>query len=123
MSSLLTLVSVSGLLDLALKSAAVMLLALVAAALLGRASAAWRHLVWCLSVVELAALAGPVAGAAGLASDLAAAVDRRAGNSRSATAATVRQPFWRTADEDQPSPCHRPWEPITIVLPPPPSAT
>ena len=53
MSPLLTLVSVSGLLDLALKSAAVMLLAVVVAALLGRASAAWRHLVWCLAVASL----------------------------------------------------------------------
>jgi hypothetical protein len=48
MSSLLTLVSVSGWLDLALKSAAVMLLAVVVATLLGWASAAWQHLVWCL---------------------------------------------------------------------------
>jgi bla regulator protein BlaR1 len=53
MSSLLTLVSVSGLLDLAFKSAAVMLLAVVVASLLGRASSAWRHLVWCLSVASL----------------------------------------------------------------------
>ncbi|MGH7138596.1 MAG: M56 family metallopeptidase, partial [Pirellulales bacterium] len=53
MSSLLTLVSVSGFLDTALKSAAVVLLAMVVAALLGRASAAWRHLVWCLSVASL----------------------------------------------------------------------
>ena len=53
MSSLPTLVSPSGLLDLALKSAAVMLLASVAALMLGRASAAWRHLVWCLSAVSL----------------------------------------------------------------------
>jgi beta-lactamase regulating signal transducer with metallopeptidase domain len=53
MSSLLTLVSVSGLVDIAVKSAAVMLLAVVVAALLGRASAAWRHLVWCLSVASL----------------------------------------------------------------------
>jgi hypothetical protein len=53
MSSPLMLVSVSGLLDLALKSAAVVLLALAVAAALGRASAAWRHLVWCLSVAGL----------------------------------------------------------------------
>ena len=53
MSSLLSLVSALGLLDLALKSAAVMLLAVVASALLGRASAAWRHLVWCLAVASL----------------------------------------------------------------------
>src|SRR5438445_5147406 len=53
MSPLLMLVSTSGLLDLVLKSAAVMLLALVAATLLGRASAAWRHLIWCLSVASL----------------------------------------------------------------------
>lgn len=53
MSSLLTLVSVTGLLDLVVKSAAVMLLAVVVAALLSRASAAWRHLVWCLSVASL----------------------------------------------------------------------
>ncbi len=53
MSSLLTLVSAPRLLDIALKSAAVMLLAVVASALLGRASAAWRHLVWCLAVASL----------------------------------------------------------------------
>ncbi len=53
MSSLLTLVSTSGLLAAALKSAAVVLLAAVVAALLGRSSAAWRHLVWCLSVAGL----------------------------------------------------------------------
>lgn len=53
MSSLLTLVSGVGLWDAALKSAAVVLLAVVVAALLGRASAAWRHLVWCLSVPSL----------------------------------------------------------------------
>ena len=53
MSSLLTLVSVPGLFDLALKSAAVVLLAVVVAAVLGRASAAWRHLLWCLSVASL----------------------------------------------------------------------
>jgi beta-lactamase regulating signal transducer with metallopeptidase domain len=53
MSSLITLVSVPGLLDVALKSAAVVLLAVLVAAVLGRASAAWRHLVWCLSVVSL----------------------------------------------------------------------
>jgi beta-lactamase regulating signal transducer with metallopeptidase domain len=53
MSSLQTIVSPSGLLDLALKSAAVMLIAWAVAVLLGRASAAWRHLVWCLSVVSL----------------------------------------------------------------------
>ncbi|HWB07768.1 MAG TPA: M56 family metallopeptidase [Pirellulales bacterium] len=53
MSSLLTLASVSGLLDLALKSAAVLLLAAAVTAVLGRASAAWRHLVWCLSVASL----------------------------------------------------------------------
>src|SRR5262245_54402099 len=53
MSPLLSLVSLSGILDLAFKSAAVILTALVVAALLRRASAAWRHLVWCLSVVSL----------------------------------------------------------------------
>lgn len=53
MSSLLTLVSVSGLFDATLKSAAILLLAMMAAALLRRASAAWRHLVWCLSVSSL----------------------------------------------------------------------
>lgn len=53
MSSLLTLVSVYGLLDVALKSMAVVLLAVVVVALLGRASAACRHLVWCLSVAGL----------------------------------------------------------------------
>ncbi|MBC7851884.1 MAG: hypothetical protein IAF94_00465, partial [Pirellulaceae bacterium] len=53
MSQLLNLFSLSGMVDLALKSAAVMLLALVAVGLLGRASAARRHLVWCLSVVSL----------------------------------------------------------------------
>lgn len=53
MSPLLTLVSRSGLVDLAVKSAAAMLLAWVAAALLVRDSAAWRHLVWCLGVVSL----------------------------------------------------------------------
>ncbi|HVA47116.1 MAG TPA: M56 family metallopeptidase [Pirellulales bacterium] len=53
MSSLLTLVSASELSDPALKSAAVVLLAVVVAVVLGRASAAWRHLVWCLSVASL----------------------------------------------------------------------
>ncbi|MBI3863122.1 MAG: hypothetical protein HY290_14625 [Planctomycetia bacterium] len=53
MSHLLTLVSPLGLVDLALKSAIVMLVAVVAAALLRRASAAWRHLVWCLSATSL----------------------------------------------------------------------
>lgn len=53
MSSLLTLVSATGLLDAALKSAAVVLLAAVAAALLSRASAAWRELAWRLSVASL----------------------------------------------------------------------
>ncbi|HEV7223561.1 MAG TPA: M56 family metallopeptidase, partial [Pirellulales bacterium] len=53
MSSLLSLVSASGLLDAALKSAAVVLVAVVVAAMLGRASAAWRHLAWCLSVASL----------------------------------------------------------------------
>src|SRR5262245_3765604 len=53
MSPLLTLVSASGLVDLAVKSAAAMLLAWVAATLLLRASAAWRHLVWCLGVLSL----------------------------------------------------------------------
>ncbi|MEX0718084.1 MAG: M56 family metallopeptidase [Planctomycetaceae bacterium] len=53
MSAPLTLVSSSGLLDLAVKSCALMLLASVAAAVLRRASAAWRHLVWCLCVASL----------------------------------------------------------------------
>ena len=53
MSSLLTLVSTSGLLDPALKSAAVVLLAAVVSALLGRASAAWRELAWRLSMASL----------------------------------------------------------------------
>ncbi|HUY89990.1 MAG TPA: M56 family metallopeptidase [Pirellulales bacterium] len=53
MSSLLTLVSVSALLDAVLRSAAVVLLAVVVASLLRRASAAWRHLVWCLSAAGL----------------------------------------------------------------------
>lgn len=53
MSSLLTLVSLSGLVDLAIKSLIVMLVALVVASLLNRASAAWRHLVWSLSVASL----------------------------------------------------------------------
>jgi beta-lactamase regulating signal transducer with metallopeptidase domain len=53
MSSLLTLVSASGLLAAALKSALVVLVAAVVAALLGRASAAWRHLAWSLSVASL----------------------------------------------------------------------
>jgi beta-lactamase regulating signal transducer with metallopeptidase domain len=53
MSSLLTLVSSAGLLDLALKSIAIMLLACVLTVLLGRASAAWRHLVWFLAVASL----------------------------------------------------------------------
>lgn len=53
MSSLLTHVSVTGWLDAAIKSTAVVLLAMVAAGLLGRASAAWRHLVWCLCVASL----------------------------------------------------------------------
>ncbi len=53
MSSLLTLVSATGLLDLTLKSAAIMLVAATVAALLSEASAAWRHLVWCLSVASL----------------------------------------------------------------------
>jgi beta-lactamase regulating signal transducer with metallopeptidase domain len=53
MTGLLSLVSTWSLVDLALKSAAVMLLALVVAMLLGRASAAWRHLIWCLSATSL----------------------------------------------------------------------
>lgn len=53
MSSLLTLVSTSGLIDLALKSAGIMVIASMAAALQFRTSAARRHLVWCLSVVSL----------------------------------------------------------------------
>jgi beta-lactamase regulating signal transducer with metallopeptidase domain len=53
MSLLFMLVSTSGLVDIAIKSIAVMLLAWAAASLLRRASAAWRHLVWCLSVVSL----------------------------------------------------------------------
>lgn len=53
MSWFLTLVSSAVLFDLALKSAAVMLLACVVTAVLGRASAAWRHLVWCLAVTSL----------------------------------------------------------------------
>lgn len=53
MSSLLTLVSASGFLDMALKSAAVVLLAMVVAAVVRRTSAAWRHLVWCLSMASL----------------------------------------------------------------------
>lgn len=53
MSRLLMLVSPSDMVNLALRSGAVMLLACVAAALLGRASAARRHLVWSLSVVSL----------------------------------------------------------------------
>lgn len=56
MSQLLTLVSPSGLIDLALKSAAVMLLALVVVVLLRHASASRRHLVWCLSVASLLVL-------------------------------------------------------------------
>jgi hypothetical protein len=44
------------LVDLAVKSAAVLLLAALAAALLARASAAWRHLVWSLSVLGLLVL-------------------------------------------------------------------
>jgi beta-lactamase regulating signal transducer with metallopeptidase domain len=44
------------LVDLAVKSAAVMVLAVVIAALLARASAAWRHLVWTLSVLGLLVL-------------------------------------------------------------------
>ena len=53
MSALLMLVSGSGLLAAALKSAAIVLLAAGVAALLGRSSAAWRHLVWRLSVAGL----------------------------------------------------------------------
>ena len=53
MSSLMNLLSPEVLADLAIKSLAVMLLALLAAAVLGRASAAWRHLAWCLSLVAL----------------------------------------------------------------------
>ncbi len=53
MSSLLTVVSMSGLWDAGLKSAFVVLLAGVVAALLGRSSAARRHLVWCLCVASL----------------------------------------------------------------------
>jgi beta-lactamase regulating signal transducer with metallopeptidase domain len=53
MSPLLDLISPTVMADLALKSVAVMLLALVAAAILWRASAAWRHLVWTLSVASL----------------------------------------------------------------------
>jgi beta-lactamase regulating signal transducer with metallopeptidase domain len=52
-SQFITLVSPLGLLDLALKSAAVMLLAVIMAAILGRVSAAWRHLVWCLGIASL----------------------------------------------------------------------
>ena len=53
MSPLDNLLSPVGLADLALKSAAVMLLALLAAGLLARASAAWRHLAWCVSILAL----------------------------------------------------------------------
>ena len=53
MSLMLTLVSASGLVDFVLKGAAVMLLAWAVAGLLGRASAARRHLVWCLGVASL----------------------------------------------------------------------
>lgn len=53
MSSLLTLVSASGLLDPAMKSVAILLLAMVVVALFARASAAWRHFVWCVSVASL----------------------------------------------------------------------
>ncbi|MBC7853438.1 MAG: hypothetical protein IAF94_08385, partial [Pirellulaceae bacterium] len=53
MSQLVSLISPTVMADLALKSAAVMLLAWLAAGLLGRASAARRHLVWCVSVVSL----------------------------------------------------------------------
>ncbi|HEX7447645.1 MAG TPA: M56 family metallopeptidase [Pirellulales bacterium] len=53
MSWLLTLVSVSALFDVAVKSVAVVFLAAALAVLLRRASAAWRHLVWCLSVASL----------------------------------------------------------------------
>src|SRR5262245_46707992 len=58
MSSLLTLVSLPGVVDLAIKSVTVMLVALVLTLLLNRASAAWRHLVWCLSVASLLLLPG-----------------------------------------------------------------
>ena len=53
MSSRLTFISVFGMWDAALKSAAVVLLAVIVAALMGRASAAWRHWVWTLSVAGL----------------------------------------------------------------------
>jgi beta-lactamase regulating signal transducer with metallopeptidase domain len=53
MSTLLTLISSSGMFDLAIKSLTVMLVACLVAASLRRASAAWRHLVWCLSVASL----------------------------------------------------------------------
>jgi beta-lactamase regulating signal transducer with metallopeptidase domain len=53
MSTLLTLISSSGLFDLAIKSFAVMLLACLVDGALKRASAAWRHLVWGLSVASL----------------------------------------------------------------------
>lgn len=53
MSSWLELGSSSEALDLALKSAVVMLLAASVVAALGRASAAWRHLAWFLSVASL----------------------------------------------------------------------
>jgi hypothetical protein len=58
MSPLESLISPSGLLDLAVKSAAVMFLGVVAAQVLGRASAAWRHLAWCISVLSLLLLPG-----------------------------------------------------------------
>lgn len=53
MSSFARLVSVSGFFDPALKSAAILLLAAIGAGAFCRAAAAWRHLVWCLSVVCL----------------------------------------------------------------------
>jgi beta-lactamase regulating signal transducer with metallopeptidase domain len=56
MSPLFSIALLAALLDLAVKSAAVMLLAVVVAGLLGRASAAWRHMVWSLSVLGLLVL-------------------------------------------------------------------
>src|SRR5262245_20734011 len=53
MSALSALLSLDGLVDLAVKSLAIMLASALLALLLRRASAAWRHLVWFMGVVGL----------------------------------------------------------------------
>ncbi|MDB5384707.1 MAG: blaR1 4 [Planctomycetaceae bacterium] len=110
MSLPLTPVSTNGLLDLALKSAAVMLVALLAAGILGRASAARRHLVWCLSVTSLLllpvlSLSLPAWGVTWLPQ----------WNSRSTESAVAEQPMQLQTERVPP---FEPQPSVMVVLPP-----